>query len=45
MSKEINNTKTGIDLSSFLFELYSIKNQLEDLIIELEKMKEGIRNV
>lgn len=54
MSKEINNTKTGIDLSSFYIdiknkilinELYKIKEELEEMIIELEKMKEGIRNV
>ena len=44
MSRE-NLTKNGIDLSSFIFQLYDIKNVIEEMIIELEKMKEGIRNV
>lgn len=46
MSKEINNTKTGIELSSFYIdiknkflinELYKIKEELEEIIIKLEK--------
>ena len=44
MSKE-NPIKNGIDLNPFIFQLYDIKNVIEEMIIELEKMKEGIRNV
>lgn len=37
--------KNDIDLNPFIFQLYDIKNAIEEMIIELEKMKEGIRNV
>lgn len=38
MDKE-NLTKKSIDLSPFLRDLYRIKFELENIIIELEKMK------
>lgn len=44
MSKE-HPTMNDIDLTPFIFQLYDIKNIIEEMIIELEKMKEGIRNV
>ena len=37
--------KNDIDLNPFILQLYDIKNVIEKMIIELEKMKEGIRNV
>lgn len=52
MSKEINNTKTGIDLSSFYIdiknkilinELYKIKEELEEIIIKLEKENKHVQ--
>ena len=52
MSKEINNTKTGIDLSSFCIdiknkilinELYKIKEELEEIIIKLEKENKHVQ--
>ena len=45
MSKE-HPTMNGIDLSLFINELYKIKDELEKLIIELEKMKkEKYKNI
>lgn len=44
MSKEYP-IKNDIDLTLFIFQLYDIKNVIEEMIIELEKMKEGIKNV
>ena len=37
---EENLIKKSIDLSSFLNELYKIKDELEKVIIELEKIKD-----